>query len=53
RLFHDGHVIDFLRVGVGGLRTGLFNIADAAIVFGLIGLLFAAFAPRATAVTEH
>jgi signal peptidase II len=53
RLFHDGHVIDFLRVGVGGLRTGLFNIADAAIVFGLIGLVFAAFAPRVTAVTEH
>ena len=50
RLFHDGHVIDFLRIGVGGLRTGLFNLADAAIVLGLIGLLFAAVAPQPTTV---
>ena len=50
RLFHDGHVIDFLRVGVGGLRTGLFNLADAAIVLGLIGLLFAAVAAQPTTV---
>ncbi len=46
RLAHNGRVIDFLRVGVGDLRTGIFNFADAAIVAGLVGLLVAAFVPR-------
>lgn len=45
RLLHDGRVIDFLRIGVGDLRTGIFNLADAAIVVGLIVLLLAALAP--------
>jgi signal peptidase II len=30
-----GSVVDFLNVGVGGLRTGIFNIADMAILAGL------------------
>lgn len=34
RIAHGGCVTDFLNVGVGGLRTGIFNIADAAIVAG-------------------
>lgn len=34
----DGHVIDFLNVGVGALRTGVFNVADMAIMLGA-GLL--------------
>lgn len=42
RLLYDGRVIDFLRIGVGDLRTGIFNLADAAIVVGLIVLLLAA-----------
>lgn len=46
RLVHDGRVIDFLRVGFGGLRTGIFNLADAAIVAGLVALLVSAlYAP--------
>ena len=34
-------VIDFLNVGIGGLRTGIFNIADMAIMagFGLMVLV--------------
>jgi signal peptidase II len=40
RLLRDGRVVDFLRVGVGDLRTGVFNVADAAILLGL-GCLFA------------
>lgn len=35
RLAHDGHVTDFLNLGIGPLRTGIFNIAD---VVGLIGV---------------
>ena len=33
-----GSVIDFLNVGIGPIRTGIFNVADVAIVAG-IGLL--------------
>jgi signal peptidase II len=29
-----GSVVDFLNVGVGPLRTGVFNVADMAIVLG-------------------
>ncbi len=31
-----GRVSDFLNVGVGGLRTGIFNVADMAITLGLL-----------------
>ena len=30
-----GSVIDFLNVGVGPLRTGIFNVADMAILLGV------------------
>ena len=30
----QGHVVDFLSVGVGPLRTGIFNVADVAIMAG-------------------
>ena len=40
RMFRtSGKVVDFLNMGVGGLRTGIFNIADVAIMVG-VGLLF-------------
>jgi signal peptidase II len=31
-----GRVVDFLNVGVGSLRTGVFNIADMAIMAGAL-----------------
>jgi signal peptidase II len=40
RLIYDGAVIDFLNVGIGGLRTGIFNMADVAIVAGAGLLLY-------------
>jgi signal peptidase II len=39
RLAHDGEVIDFLSLGLGPLRTGIFNLADAAITTGALLLL--------------
>ena len=33
RVVH-GRVVDFLSVGVGPVRTGIFNVADVAITFG-------------------
>ena len=43
RLLYDGYVIDFLRVSIGGFRTGIFNVADVSIVVGfglLLGFVF-------------
>lgn len=39
RLFNDGAVIDFIRLGIGPLRTGIFNLADVAIVIGVVTFL--------------
>ena len=36
RWFHDGSVVDFVSLGVGELRTGIFNLADIAIIAGLL-----------------
>jgi len=38
RISKDGRVIDFLNVGVGSLRSGVFNLADVAISIGIIWL---------------
>ncbi len=46
----DGHVIDFLNIGLGPLRTGIFNVADMAVMSGVALFLLAHFRPsRATA----
>ncbi|MFT5197333.1 MAG: signal peptidase II, partial [Candidatus Promineifilaceae bacterium] len=37
RIFYEGGVIDFLNVGIGNLRTGIFNVADMAIMAGVVG----------------
>ena len=36
RIFNDGAVVDFVSIGLGGLRTGIFNVSDVAIVAGAI-----------------
>ena len=36
RIGHGGRVFDFLNVGIGSLRTGIFNIADLGITIGAI-----------------
>ncbi len=37
--FTTGMVVDFLNMGIGSLRTGVFNVADVAIMAG-VALLF-------------
>ncbi len=48
-----GSVIDFMNLGVGSLRTGVFNVADIAISLGAVLMLFDSFrkpaAPKAKA----
>ena len=38
RLLHNGAVVDFMNIGIGKVRTGIFNLADVAIMAG-IGLM--------------
>ena len=40
RLLRDGGVADFIMVGIGGSRTGIFNFADLSVLAGCIVLLF-------------
>jgi signal peptidase II len=39
----EGKVVDFLNIGIGDLRSGIFNIADMAIMAGLFLILPMAF----------
>jgi signal peptidase II len=41
RLTRDGLVTDFLNIGVGMVRTGIFNVADMALTFGVALVILA------------
>ena len=41
-----GSVVDFLNLGVGTLRTGIFNVADVAITAGVILVALEVSRPR-------
>ena len=43
RTLNDGAVIDFMNMGIGGLRTGIFNFADLIIELGVILLFISIF----------
>jgi signal peptidase II len=36
----QGSVVDFLNVGIGPLRTGIFNVADVALMLGVALVVF-------------
>ncbi|WP_331352873.1 signal peptidase II [Cellvibrio sp. UBA7671] len=40
RAVNDGRVVDFMLLQMGPLKTGVFNVADIAIMAGLFGFLF-------------
>lgn len=40
RVMH-GRVVDFLNVGIGPLRTGIFNVADMAVMLGVAMVVIA------------
>src|SRR5690606_37742622 len=40
RALNDGRVVDFMLLQVGSLKTGVFNLADVAIMAGLFGYIF-------------
>ena len=41
RVTSGGSVVDFINLGIGPLRTGIFNVADVAIMVAVIILLTA------------
>lgn len=43
RVTREGVVVDFMNMGVGSLRTGIFNVADVALT---AGVLIWCFRPR-------
>jgi signal peptidase II len=46
RLARDGRVTDFLNVGVGPVRTGIFNLADLFLMVGVAVLLLRPPGPK-------
>lgn len=55
RLAHDGRVIDFINIGIGPVRTGIFNVADVSISTGVLVLLAIGLirSKRASRVESH
>ncbi len=43
RLSNDGLVTDFINVGIGPIRSGVFNVADIAITFGAVAIGLSTF----------
>lgn len=39
RIVNNGGVVDFLNMGIGQLRTGIFNVADVFIMVGIVMLM--------------
>ena len=39
RLLFDRHVTDFLNIGIGSIRTGIFNFADMCVTAGAIAMV--------------
>lgn len=46
RMANGGSVADFLNVGIGPVRTGIFNVADIAIMGGFLILIVSALRRR-------
>lgn len=52
RIAYGGYVLDFLNVGIGPLRTGIFNVADMFIMAGVFVMLFSEQIQRRMAARE-
>jgi len=46
RIVNDGRVIDFMNMGIGNLRTGIFNWADVVIMVGMGLIVIFSFTNR-------
>jgi signal peptidase II len=48
RVTSGGSVVDFINLGIGLVRAGIFNVADVAITVGALILLSAALRRQST-----
>jgi signal peptidase II len=48
RLRYGGYVLDFVSVGIGPVRTGIFNVADVALMLGGALLIYSELRERRT-----
>ena len=46
RVVNNGAVVDFLNIGIGSLRTGIFNIADVVLMIGTAMFLASELFPK-------
>ena len=53
RFVNDGYVVDFLNLGIGPLRTGIFNVADMALMLGVFMLLLGSVRHRQVPDARH
>lgn len=53
RIGLQGQVTDFMNMGIGWLRTGIFNVADVAIMVGMFGLIGHSFWQKEPTDPEH
>jgi signal peptidase II len=52
RIAYNGNVVDFMNLGIGSLRTGIFNAADVAIMVGMLLLVFGSMRQKNPSATE-
>jgi signal peptidase II len=53
RLTNSGRVIDFMHITVGSLRTGIFNVADMALLGGVLLLGIYSYRTRPPATSQQ
>ncbi len=53
RGFKDGAVVDFVNIGIGSLRTGIFNFADMAVLFGCLLLFYSLLPVKRSTMANH
>jgi signal peptidase II len=51
RIVFDRHVTDFMNIGIGDLRTGIFNFADICVTAGAI-MMIASFRQNKTTTAQ-
>jgi signal peptidase II len=52
RVCNNGFVTDFLNLGIGPVRTGVFNVADMAVTFGVLTICYASIRRNAREQTH-
>jgi signal peptidase II len=52
RIFNNGAAVDFMNIGIGPIRTGIFNVADVFIIAGTSIFILSSFRGQTKAITS-